>query len=416
MAQNNTVKLTFVADTTSFDRGTRDAAANAEDLTHSLKDVSAQAKSTKTIMKGAGDAAQLFGGDLGNTAVQAGYALASIKDLTKGTAGLAKSMGAAKLATFGVIAAIATAGVAVAAHIDHTSMMNEVYRTAADTADTVVGSVQFLTQKIPGLSSVMDSARHTTRGWSDDAHGLTNELLSQTDAMKKLHEASLFMAPDANPGGDAFADVGQVDVILAQQASNVIQGSSSVAKAVKSGGSSVNKAIDDAAQKAKAKIDNWQSVLDKFRGIGKGIADSLAPTLIAGDQGLLLFKGPSLLDKLNQQLRDTLHLQKDLAALKKQGLSGDLIGQLTAGGLSSLPAADELLASGRGGISAVNRTAGAITAAGGTIASNEAQRQFNAQKNVTVKIDVSGGESDFKKMFRKWIRIDGAASLGLKAA
>jgi hypothetical protein len=68
-------------------------------------------------------------------------------------------------------------------------------------------------------------------------------------------------------------------------------------------------------------------------------------------------------------LKDTLHLQSDLKKLSKMKLDRGLLEQLTAGGLGSLGRRGRTpRLRGKSGVHAVNKVAGQINAASGSIA------------------------------------------------
>ncbi len=142
MAQSNTVTLTFAANTQPLRQGfqqVQEGAAKAEadlngvsarshELGTALQEAGRQGRASREILRGVGDAAMFMGGGEGQAISQTVFLAGAMKDLTRGSGELIKSLGLVKLATGGIIAAIATAGVAVSAHIDHTGMLNEVER------------------------------------------------------------------------------------------------------------------------------------------------------------------------------------------------------------------------------------------------------------------------------------------------
>lgn len=176
--------------------------------------------------------------------------------------------------------------------------------------------------------------------------------------------------------------------------------------------SAANALALEAKRLAEQRLQEWQSVADKYTQIAKQIQESLAPKIEARQEG-----GPSLIEKMRKQLLDTIQLRKDLSRLSSMHLNKDTMKTLIEGGLDSLPAAEEILRGGRVGVGAVNDLNRQINAQAFRIGSSEAQREFkNRDREVTVKFDINGGDAEFKKMFKKWIRTDGAVSFGLKAA
>lgn len=433
MATSNTVTLTFAANTRPLQQGFKDVSEGAlvternlaragestQSLSDKLEETGRTAKGTKELMRGAGDAAFLFGGEMGGAAIQAGFLVGAIKDLSKGGAKLVPEVKAwagslTLLRAAGITAGAALLTFAAQQEASSQGSANWAHKMAADANYALASDVHFVTQGVPLLGKLAGAWQSSADGTSKAAHQMVNAADAARNALLALanaqRAAGTYGIADANPGGDAFVDQSALDMMELDPTVLRKQYLDSLPKASGGGGgggsSTLSAAMKADQSKAQATLSAWQSTLDRFRDISKGIQESLAPKLEAGDKGLLLFPGMSLLAKLKQQLTDTLHLQKDLAQLKSAGLNGDLLGSLAAGGLGSLGAADELLAGGKSGISGVNKTAAGITKAGGTIASNEAMRQFNAQKDVKVKIDVTGGDKELLKLIRKWVRTD----------
>lgn len=433
----NTVKLTFVGDSTSLDRSFKKVGAEAESVSHQLKDVSGQAKALKTTMRGAGDAAQLFGGQLGANALQAGYALAAVKDLTKGLAGLRISSVLAATGIGAVVAAIATAGVSLAAHIDHTSMANEVSRTFNDSNYYLAAGISTLTAKIPWLGAATDSWRDKADAASQAAHGWTDELgrlevqaintgnaagvaNSKVAAMTAKNSAfgpykTGYKFDSNNPG---YQDLVYSRIMMPPKAS------AAAATKIRGAGNTIADAAKAAAEKIK---QARKSLADAMGGIVKALAGQLsakdadtAGTLEHQLNGTFALeggqRGASLLEKLKKQAKDTKKLARDLKALAKMGLDKGLLSQLVAGGLDSLPAAEELLRGGKADINTANVLNAQIQGNAGNIAVAEANRNLNKSARAQVDINIQGGDGDLAKLLAKWIRNNGAASLGLKAA
>lgn len=436
MATSNTVTLTFAANTKPLQEGFKQvqtgaaeteahlarAGQSAQGLGAQMESAGRSARNTREVFRGVGDVSVLMGGSVGQATQSLVLASGAFKDLSRGAGGLIEKYGLLRLGALGLVAALGA--VAVSATSNQTGFAN-LGNDAARPLAAQFTHIDDIVQKMPNhlgfLGAVTDSVTNKFRGWAGQSETTRGALASLEDqakataaALAAAFQASLLRAPDTNPGGDAFFSSADAQDIATQVYRSQTPGYADVPKKSSSGGgSTLSAAMKADQQKAQATLSAWQSTLDKFRGISQGIQDALSPKLEAGDKGLMLFPGLSLLDKLKKQLADTLHLQRDIAALGKAGLNGDLLGSLVQGGLSSLPAADELLAGGKGEISAVNKTASGITKAGGTLAGNEAMRQLNAQKDVKVKIDVTGGENDLKKLIRKWVRVDGGGSVQL---
>lgn len=429
---NPTVKVVFAADSAQLEAANKRVIASADSVSHHLKDTATQAKYMKTSLTGAATAAQLFGGEMGQTAVNAGYALVAVKDLTKGVGGLVKGMSGAKLATGGFIAAIAAAGVAVSAHIDHTSALNEVERTGADVAYYGAAALSTLTAKVPVLGGWFDKLRDKTDYLSQSLHNMGQ---AAYDASLQAAQAALVangLGVGAEEGSEWDPSVSLAPGTAAYQRLQASADSIKTLKAPKasgggggSAGSSIKSMANDVAQAAKEAAQKLKQARASVASAVGSIVQALAGHLEAGDPGQSLMvggkllsasKGTSLIDKLRKQADDTKHLATDLKKLAKMGLSKGLLSDLVAGGLDSLPAADELLRGGKSTISTANSLNASITASGTSIASAEVTRNLTKKDLGTIKVDLTGAESDVKKMFRKWLRTDGANSFGLAAA
>lgn len=438
MAGQNKVTLTIAGDASGLEKAAAQSsramagtAHSAGDLEKQLEETGRAARGTKELLRGAGDAASLFGGELGNTAIQAGFAVGAVKDLSRGSAALAKSLGVVRIATGGLALGIAALGAGIAAHIDHTNVMNEVNRTAADTVDTVTGSVQFLTQGIPFLNSAMDKARGVTRGWSDDAHGLGENALFAADALKRLaaaHEASLFQAPDQNPGGDAIfttADAQEIAIETYREATPGYKertlAESGLFDTKKSIGGGVRSAANDAAQAAKEAAqklaDAKKTVEQAVLGLAKAFTPQLSLDPASGGFSRLGTtqggSGGGLIGNLRKQAKDTLRLRQDLEKLAKMGLDKGLLTQLVDGGLASLPAAEDLLQGGRAEVSQANYYAGKINTRANTIAAEQTARNLTKKDRQQLDINVKGGSAELVALLRKWVAGNGGNVQGV---
>lgn len=434
---NPTVKVVFAGDSASLEAAQKRVAAGASAVSHQLKDTAAQAKYMKTSLAGAGNAAALFGGSLGNTAVNAGYALVAVKDLGKGLGGLTAHYGALRLSVLGVTAALAVG--AVAATQNKTGLAN-LGNDAARPLATQLTHVDDIVQKLPNhlgfLGSITDSVTNkfrsmagqslTTRGQLEAMAASADNAAAALGRMANAQRAAgTYGIADANPGGDAFVDQSALDMmeldpakLKAQYFPTKSSGGGGGASAVKSQANAVAQAAKDAAQKLKQARASVASAMG-------GILSALAGHLEAGDPGASLLvggnmlsasKGTGLLDKLRKQADDTKHLADDLKKLSHMGLSKGLLSDLVAGGLGSLGAADELLKGGKSSVSTANSLNASITSSGTQIAAGEVNRNLTTKDWGTLKVDVTGGEDALKKMFRKWLRTDGANSFGLAAA
>lgn len=427
---SSTVTLTFAANTKPLQQGFKDvesgaarteqaleqAAMSTVNLGDDLENTGRRARGSAELFRGVGDASLLMGSAAGATTQKLVLMSMVVQDLGKGAGRLLTGFGEASAgitlmgaAVAGVTATLALLGAEYVKNKEHESSWSQFTKDGLAGLSSAVG---FVTQGVPVLGGEVDKLTGKLNNMADAAHSATVSL-GNVFAMASYTNGQ---APDTISEGGSFtaADAASINSQLQSNQDSINNAIiSGWAKTGSAGASAASKALTAIKQAAQQKLSEWQSMLDKFRGISQGIRDALSPKLEAGDKGLMLFPGLSLLDKLKKQLADTLHLQRDIAALGKAGLNGDLLGSLVQGGLSSLPAADELLAGGKGEISAVNKTASGITKAGGTLAGNEAMRQLNAQKDVKVKIDVTGGENDLKKLIRKWVRVDGGGSVQL---
>lgn len=448
MASNSKITLTIAGDASGVQRALKQTevagqqageavSKSSKEAGEALEGMGRQARGTREILRGLGDASMLVGGQEGQMATQALFAASAFKDLARGSGELVKTLGFAKIAVGGVIAAIATGGAVVAAHIDHTSTMNEVQRTAADSAYYLADGLNFVTQGIPGLGGAMGWLKGKTDDWSKSAHGMASGADEASAAANRL------MYQLINTGNAAAYSNAQVAAAQAKQSvygpyktgykfdtnnpgyqeltyEAFMQGSKGPAAGGGGGGGTAAKASTAAADALKATLSKWQGIADSFSNIAKGIADSLGPKLVAGVASpLMLAKGTSVLDSLKKQLADTIHLKKDLAALSKAGLDSGLLEQLTAGGLDSLPAADEILAGGKSGVGAINKVAGKIGGNANSIAGADAARQFADSLKKPIKVTLSvgkGGDDVLDKWLQKALKTKGAKFYGLKAA
>lgn len=172
--------------------------------------------------------------------------------------------------------------------------------------------------------------------------------------------------------------------------------------------------------RAQAMVDKLKDKLADVRSFAKDIRDAFRDlgdvtnidTALAdgGDGGFL-----GLLDGLRKRAADAQKFASAMAMLRKQGLNQSTLDQLReAGPEGGLTAANNLLAGGMGGIGEVNRLMAQINQVGKSFAETEAKTKFGISPNakltgqdVRVIIDPRGGEDDFKKWIRKWIRAEG---------
>jgi hypothetical protein len=438
VSTQNKITLTIAGDSTSVERAlkrTEAAAAHAgtvtarssKDVANGLHDVRNSANATAASVDGAMYAVRALGGEI-SPVVQGAYSLSlGFSQMAHGLGTLvpklkesASSLGVLRLGIVGAAAALGTWAISTEGALSKGST----YTTALkDMNYAVAHNINLVGKHIPLLGHLTGAYEKNANAASLAAHA-TYDLDAALDKLNNQKRiAGTFGIADQNPGGDAAFDQSTLDMmeldpaVLAKQyagaSASVGSGSAHVAKAVSSG-------IDKIAQAAKDKLARWQGIADQFSQVAKGIADSLGPKLVAGVASpLMLAKGTTLLDNLKQQLKDTLHLQKDLKALSKAGLKRSLLEQLTAGGLDSLGVADELLGSGKSGIRDVNRTATAINNAAGSIAGQDAARQLadSLKKPQVVELRVGkGGDDILDRWLSKTLKTKGPKYFGLKAA
>jgi hypothetical protein len=124
---------------------------------------------------------------------------------------------------------------------------------------------------------------------------------------------------------------------------------------------------------------------------------------------------PAMIAALRKRADDAKKFVAAMAQLRRQGLNETSLQQIRdAGPEGGLSAAQNLLGGGLGGIAEVNRLMAEINRVGAGFAAGEARRQFGigpdatlSARDVKVIIDPRGGEDDFKKWLRKWVRAEG---------
>lgn len=435
MAGNgNTVTLTFAGDSSRLDRTFNDVQRGANQTNVALeksgqgfKEVGVQARATKEILRGTGDVAMVMGSEFGGATTSAILLAGGIADLGRGLAHTkpalleyVKGLGLLRIAGVTAGAAIGLLGLKMEGGL---TSMNTYKKAGADINLALATNVHFVTQGIPLIGNLTEKWRSSADSMSQSAHNLANSWDLDTAALARLtkaHEASLFQAPDTNPGGDATFTALDAQNIATQSFADQSGATwDAYSASISKGGGGAASASNKAAEAMKATLSKWQSIADNYSSIAKSIGDSLGPKLEAALGNTLILGGASggIVASLRKQLADTLHLKRDLAALAKAGLDPALLGQLAQGGLASLPAADELLGGGAGGISTVNGLAAGINAAGGSIAGAEAAREIaNQQKTVKLNVNITGTQGDFEKLLRKMFKTQGPESFGLKAA
>lgn len=432
----NAVTLVFAADTKSFDRGVKDVQAGADKTVSSLKRAEAEmtglADSTSkaghnstTAAKGFREAATgllIMSNELPPAVSKTALLAVSVGDLAGAYVRLAPNVknAASSLTLFrgaGIAAGAAIAALGLTLESKSAGSANIFEKSIKDVNYALATNVNFVGQVIPGLSKLTGWWQNSADAASQAAHGY----MDAAAALAQFEKQAAAAAAANGLGQGSFSDTDGLGIGMSildpsnglnaawmnglQEAQDQIDAlNRKSARKISTGASA---GISAAQKAAEAALQKWQSTVDKARQVGQSIADALAPKLEAGDQNLLLFKGPSLLEKLNKQLQDTKHLAKDISQLTKLGLSGDLIGQLVAGGLDSLPAADELLAGGKGSVAQANKLSKAINKSANGLATNEAVRQAKLSGDITLKVDpaANGDVTTFLvKLLQKYTR------------
>lgn len=444
--QSNTVTLTFAANTKPLADGLHQvdsslggvqahlaqASTSSQQLGHELETAGRNAKSTAVLMRGMGSASVLMGGQVGVATQDMILAATATKELTHGMGGLIGRVGVLRLSLAGL--AIAGAAVAVSA-TDQNHGWSNLKEDGFKPAAIQLSILNNVVQKAPGhlgfLGAALDSATDKLRihsGWAGTAAGDLARLAAQADATAKALYALRNQPHDVvTEGGSAANLLDNGGMALAE-----LQGASYIepAKIKKAGGAGLSAAerLARAAKEAAAKLAQARDAVASAMG---GIVQALAGKLSAKDadtagtlehqlNGTFALeggkRGATLLEKLRKQAKDTKLLAKDLQQLAKMGLDKGLLSQLVAGGLDSLPAAEELLRGGKADINTANVLNSQIQGRAGSIAVAEASRNLGKKERAQVDINIKGGEGDLAKLLAKWIRNNGAASLGLKAA
>lgn len=471
MADNSTVTLSFVADTRRFDSGMRQVQTAAAQTDKAIlrstetmatweraeRAATAQALTTSKAFRDVAASGLLISGSLPPAAQKMTLTAMAAGDLTKAAIMLrpkleglkyaavvaAGGITAAGVAAGALVAAIGAAGVAISAHIDHTGPFNEINRTAADTTYYLAKAVDFVGQKIPVLGGLLDKGADKADNWSRHAHGMAGAAYDLADGVAAAnHQLQINMGyqfdskgnvtydPTAGPDFDAFSysdqllsgTLGGSSAYMqslqdaADAAAKLQSNASKAARGVRGSASTVKSAQNDAAQML---LQGYQSLYDASRQVALGIGQAFAPVLNAtfdNGQNKLLTMGPNahksgVLAGLQQQLADTKRLSKDLDALSKRGLSAGLLSTLAQGGTASLPAAEQLLQGNN--VAQANSAAKGINKYANQIAQGEITRQQKLNVTSTVKFDLSHGESDLKKLIRKWVRVEGGGNVQL---
>lgn len=426
---NDTVTLKFTANTASLDKGFKDAQAGAANLSESLHRTGQEAKASRELLRGAGSAANVLGGELGQTAFQAQLGLQAVRELSHGMSILtarAREASAAQLALRGGLIALGAAAVVGAVSLEGPINQTSTWRKGlSDLNYAVATNIHFVTQGVPVLGWLTGKYQANADAASQAAHAnydLAAGIKAAADAAAANGLGVGGFADD--PDGMAFS-AGMLDGSNAQSAQFMANlqddadaaASRSAKRAVRGGGGGggggVSAAIQAEKDRATAKLASWQSVISAARNVSQQVMAALNPKLDASNGG----PGTSnpnggVIGNLRVQLRQTEDLARDMKRLTKQGLNKDLLSQLAAGGLDSLPAANQLLATPQG-VARANALSASIKASGAGVATQAGLLASQQKQTINVKVDVTGGESELKKLIRKWVRVDGGGDVQL---
>jgi hypothetical protein len=448
VSTQNKITLTIAGDSTSVERAlkrTEAAAAHAgtavskssRDLANGLHETRQSAAGAASAVDGAMYSMRAFGLEIPGVTQNVYAAALGASQLAHGAGELIPKLTtmAAEMSTL-KFAAFATAGVlggvVIAAELGTAAgnKLNDMLGRTPSLAESSANAIRKATGEVAAYAAALGyanaNALQMTKALTTlqyhNQNGTLNDSTGYMQGPVPLDATGRLL--NSTNGGDTYAkaqsDAKKMEAAIAAARSAAMRASSAGAAAASKASSAAAQAMEAAIQAAKDKLARWQGIADRFSGIAKGIADSLGPKLVAGvSSPLMLAKGTSLLDNLRKQLDDTKHLQGDLAKLSKMGLSRGLLEQLTAGGLGSLGAADELLGSGKSGVHAVNKVAGQINSAAGSIAGQDAARQLadSLKKPQVVELRVGkGGDDVLDRWLSKALKTKGPKYYGLKAA
>lgn len=447
---SNAVTLTFIANTASMDRGFKDVVVGADNAEKSFGGAGSAAKvmgekfelagrggrGLSETFRGLSDATLLAGGSLGTFGMDAILVAGSVQGLGKGLGRLTELVKGTTAATALLRVTGIGAGVGLGLlglHMEGSLASASTYKKGlADLNLALATNIHFVTQGIPGISTLTGWWRRSADASSIAAHNadanaaalsrMTAQAINAGYAYQFLTNAEVSAERAKQSQFGPYKTGYQFDTQNSGYQDLAYQANMAAPKSSGGGGgggvSAAAKAATAAADALKQKLSTFQQIADQYSQIGKSIADSLGPKLVAGVAGYVVQGGgTTLLGNLKKQLADTIHLKKDLAALAKGGLDASLLTVLTNGGLGSLGAADELLAGGKSGISTASSLARQINSAGGSIAGSEAAREIkNQDKTINVNVNVKGAQKEFEVLLAKLFATKGAKSFGLKAA
>lgn len=168
----------------------------------------------------------------------------------------------------------------------------------------------------------------------------------------------------------------------------------------------------DIVDNARTLVQDLKSKLDEVKQfaaqIRQAFVDSANPTsLDVGDDKS--FGG--LLKKLQEQRDAAKEFAAGMKALESRGLNSTTLGQLRDAGPSQ--GLDSVRALLSGDVGSVNSLVSDIDQTGRQFGRHEAKRTFGVdpEKKVRVVIDVTGGDSELKKMIKKMVRVDGGGDV-----
>lgn len=171
--------------------------------------------------------------------------------------------------------------------------------------------------------------------------------------------------------------------------------------------------VDKLKDRLKEVRDFAADIRSQFRDVGNVTSIDTMVTDAAGEQREGGFA--AMLDGLRKRAADAQRFASAMAQLRKQGLNATSLEQLReAGPEGGLAAAQNLLGGGMGGIGEVNRLMAQINRVGTAFAATEARARYGigpdaklTNRDVKVILDTRGGEDEFKRWIRKWVRAEG---------
>lgn len=459
----NDIKLVIAGDDSSLTKALKNSEANldtfdrkTQGVNRSTKELAEGLEGSTRGLRGQADVIDGVTTSIGALGIAIPGPVGGVLSMTRGLADLSDGagvlvtkfplLGAAVDVAFGPIGIAVGVAAALAAGFVVLWKNSETFRKITTEALKDVGDVflDYIEVQLKGIKWLLDAASHLPKwlggGIASDASGAIGSLINGIEDLKgelasladqyngvataaknaglAQQLASQFGGTAADPDGMFTSNSVMTSMeqsgtkSLANMTNADFEAATKTAKTkAASGAGSV---VDAAKQAAEQKLSQWQSLIDKAKSTADSLVAALSPKVEASTPG-----GQNIWQKLLQQAQDTIKLNKDLESLSKKGLNSGLLSSLAQGGLASLPAVEELNNASKADIKWANNVSAMTTGAAQSIGADQAMRDFTASQKATtvnVKVDLSGGEDALKKLFRKWMRVDGAQSFGLVAA